>query len=152
MAIAACVRQIVAKPMQASQGRIGVRHEVAWMAQALRAPVAAAERLTRTVSGLKSDAVPASNAERMGLAALATSAGICRRRVGRRYNTVATAATATLEAPAEILRKDYQQPSFFIREVTLTVRIFDGRTEVEEWAGIQDGSSTGFLVYKFVSF
>lgn len=115
------------------QGRIGVRHEVAWMAQTLRgysAPVAAAERLTR--SGLKSDAIPASNAERMGLAALATSAtsaGICRRRVGRRYNTVAT-ATATLEAPTEILRKDYQQPSFFIREVTLTVRIFDGRTEV----------------------
>eukprot|EP00435_Cladocopium_sp_Y103_P074454 s181_g48.t2 len=65
MAIAACVRQIVAKPMQASQGRIGVRHETL---RGYSAPVAAAERLTRTVSGLKSDAVPASNAERMGLA------------------------------------------------------------------------------------
>ena len=35
------------------------------------------------------------------------------------------------EAPMEVLRKDYQQPSYWIREVTLTVRIFDGRTEAK---------------------
>ncbi|CAE7231459.1 MPA1, partial [Symbiodinium natans] len=48
-----------------------------------------------------------------------------------RQSTVA-AATATLapEAPTEIFRKDYLAPNYWIREVDLTVRIFEGRTEV----------------------
>mmetsp|Transcript_15684 Transcript_15684/g.18870 ORF Transcript_15684/g.18870 Transcript_15684/m.18870 type:complete len:266 (-) Transcript_15684:7-804(-) len=47
-----------------------------------------------------------------------------------RHSAVVTAATTMLEAPTEILRKDYEQPSYWIREVNLVVRIFDGRTEV----------------------
>ena len=40
-------------------------------------------------------------------------------------------ASTTLEAPTEILRMDYQQPPYWIREVKLLVRIFDGRTEAQ---------------------
>ena len=41
------------------------------------------------------------------------------------------ATAATMEAPKEILRMDYQQPPYWIREVQLTVRIFDGRSEAK---------------------
>ncbi|CAK0905549.1 unnamed protein product [Prorocentrum cordatum] len=34
-------------------------------------------------------------------------------------------------APEEKFRKDYRQPNYWIREVQLDVRIFDGRTQVE---------------------
>jgi len=133
MAIAAFARQLGARQMQASHGRIGVRHEVDRMAQILRgygAVSAVSERLTRPA--VRNDSV-ATHIDRASFAVLAGSAaGVCRRRARRHTASVARAATATevLEAPTEILRKDYQPPTYWIREVTLTVRIFDGRTEV----------------------
>jgi len=77
----------------------------------------------------------ANRAPRVGLAALAGSAvGALRRKsMGRRPASLVTAtATATLapEVPKEIFRKDYTAPNYWIREVNLTVRIFEGRTEV----------------------
>eukprot|EP00971_Amphidinium_carterae_P333340 6468064-Amphidinium_carterae.1 len=41
-------------------------------------------------------------------------------------------ATATEVAkPSEILRKDYTPPPYWIREVQLSVKIFDGKTQVD---------------------
>eukprot|EP00929_Paragymnodinium_shiwhaense_P007420 TRINITY_DN111332_c0_g1_i1.p1 TRINITY_DN111332_c0_g1~~TRINITY_DN111332_c0_g1_i1.p1 ORF type:complete len:1064 (+),score=335.62 TRINITY_DN111332_c0_g1_i1:38-3193(+) len=57
---------------------------------------------------------------------------------GRRLSSVATAAempdTAVADvktAPVEYFRKDYKQPNYWIREVQLDVKIFDGETKVE---------------------
>eukprot|EP00913_Durusdinium_trenchii_P034885 g32632.t1 len=109
MAIAACVRQIGTKPMQAS-GRIGLRHEATLMAQTLRAhnpPTATAELLTRSAAAKSQGVAHASyNAERSGLAVLAGSAaGACRRRVpGRCDHEIIDELEAINKSTAEFTR------------------------------------------------
>eukprot|EP00434_Breviolum_minutum_P044518 symbB.v1.2.039769.t1/scaffold6772.1/size15637/2 len=89
--------------MQASHGRIGVRHEVARMAQTLRgygAPSAVSERLTRPA--VRNDSV-ATHIDRASFAVLAGSAaGVCRRRSARPF-------PAMFELTTESMKLSFQQ-------------------------------------------
>lgn len=115
--------------MQASiQPQLAARREVARSSAGPRL----AEPYRRLAAPATDAAAP--RAPRAALAALAGSAAgsTLRRRGPNRRHATLVSATATLapEAPTEIFRKDYLAPNYWIREVELTVRIFEGRTEV----------------------
>ncbi|CAJ1419958.1 unnamed protein product [Effrenium voratum] len=61
----------------------------------------------------------------------------------RRHSTAAAAAAVEQSAPPEIFRKDYQEPSCWIREARLTVRIFEQRTEVRSRLRLERAERSG---------